>query len=89
MRKVLMVGGAILALVIVLNLASNIPNKPEVQKNTTIVAKKAEKLGNSWYVNDIMLDRSFKRGFSKPEVGDSIDLGLDDKGRVVDWKINN
>lgn len=88
MRKLLIIGGTMIALVIVLNL-TNILNKPRVQESITITANSSEKIGSVWYVNDMILDPSFKRGFLNPRVGDSIDIGLDDEKIVIDWKVNN
>lgn len=90
MKKTLIWGGAIIGLVIILVLGINFINKPEVSKNTTTVVNKVVKKGSGWYVNDEFLDKSFKHfGSSKPEMGDNIDLELDDKGRVVGWEVKD
>lgn len=88
MRKAVITVGIIIVLTVVFN-SSNTLNKPKVQESITITADSSQKLGSVWYVNDLILDPSFKRGFSNPKVGDSVDIGMDDKGIVVDWKVNN
>ena len=89
MKKMLLLGGIIIALLIVLNLATNSAKKPKEYEITTTVAHKVEKFGSGWYVNDIFLDKAAKHGFFNPKIGDNIDLTVDSKERVVGWKINN
>lgn len=88
MRKKLITVGTIIFLVIILNF-TNVLNKHKVQENITVIADSSKKLGSVWYVNDLILDPSFKRGFENPKVGDSVDIGLNDEGIVIDWKVNN
>lgn len=88
MRRALIIVGTIITLVVMLNL-TNILNKPKVQENITITAHSSEKLGSVWYVNDLILDPSFKRGLANPKVGDNVEIGLNEEGIVVDWGVNN
>lgn len=83
-----MIGGLMLALIIVVNVTNTL-NKHKVQESTTIIVDKSVKQGSVWYVNDMILDLSFKRGFFNPQMGDNLEIGLDVEGRVVDWKVNN
>lgn len=88
MRTSFITIGLLIAFVIVINF-SNIFYKTKVQETITITADSSEKLGSVWYVNDLILDPSFKRGFSNPRVGDNVDIGLNEEGIVIDWKVNN
>jgi|GEM_PF-5593874 len=89
MKKMLIVGGTIIALFIAFNLMSNVVNNPKVHGEKTIVAKKVIKQGSGWYVNDDFLDKSFKHGSRNPKVKDKIHLELDSKERIIGWKVQN
>lgn len=54
-----------------------------------IIARTVEKFGSGWYVNGMFLDKAAKHGLWNPKVGDNIDIMLDNKNRVVGWKVNN
>ena len=59
-----------------------------MEEETTVVAEYVQEFGNSWYVDEILLQKSFKSGMWNPKTGDSINLKLDSEGRVVGWKKN-
>ena len=85
-KKVLIISGAIIALFLAFNLMSD-EKKYKVHEKTTVVAGYVQEFGNSWYVDEILLQKSFKSGIWKPKTGDSINLKLDSEGRVVGWKV--
>lgn len=81
-KERIIVGGTIILL------AFNFyPRESAVQEKTNIVAQHVEKVGNVWYVDNIILDQSFKQGIWNPKGGDRIDLELNKDGWVVGWKV--
>ncbi len=82
-KKAIIISGAIIALVLAFNLMST--KKYKVHEETTVVAGYVQEHGSSWYVDDILLQKTFKSGIWNPKTGDSIDLKLDEKDRVVGW----
>ena len=85
-KKVLIISGAVIALFLAFNLMSD-AKKYKVDEETTVVAGYVQEFGNSWYVDEILLQKSFKSGMWNPKTGDSINLKLDSEGRVVGWKV--
>lgn len=85
-KKMLIIGGAIMALFFVFNSISD-AKKYKVHEETTVVAGYVQEFGSSWYVDDILLQKTFKSGIRNPKAGDNIDLKLDSDGRVVNWKV--
>lgn len=82
MKKFLIVIGIMMTLFIALSVKNS-----EVHEETTIEAKHVEEFGNSWYVDEIRLDKSFKNGIWNPKKSDMIDLKIDGEGRVIAWKV--
>lgn len=85
-KKVPIISGAVIALFLAFNLMSD-AKKYKVDEETTVVAGYVQEFGNSWYVDEILLQKSFKSGMWNPKTGDSINLKLDSEGRVVGWKV--
>lgn len=82
MKKILLIGGLIIALLITFNAI-----RPDVYERTTVVAGRVQEIGNSWYVDEKHLDKAFKHGIWNPKTGRTIELKLDCKERVVEWKV--
>lgn len=81
-KESIIVGGTIILLVFNLY-----PKDSAIQEKTNIEAKHVEKVGSVWYVDNIILDQSFKQGIWNPKGGDTIDLELNKDGWVVGWKV--
>lgn len=85
-KNVLVIGGVILALFLVFNLLFD-EKRYKVHEETTIVAGYVQKFGDSWYIDETHLQKTFKSGIWNPKTGDRINIKLDDKGRVIAWRV--